>query len=62
MRKTLMFVSCIALAFILMSAVLCATAKVSPDTNRLFILVGTIAWFVVTPMWLRKNSREESSN
>ena len=62
MSKTLMFVSCIALAFILMSAVLCAAGKVSPDTNRLFILVGTIAWFVVTPMWLRKNGQGKSSN
>ena len=62
MSKTLMFVSLFALIFILMSAVLCAAGKVSPDTNRLFILVGTIAWFVVTPMWLHKNSPEKSSN
>jgi hypothetical protein len=47
---------------ILMSAALCAAGKVSPDTNRLFILVGTIAWFIVTPMWLHKNSPEQSSN
>ena len=62
MSKTLMFVSFIALAFILISAVLCAAGKLSPDTNRLFILVGTIAWFVVTPLWLHKNSPEKSSN
>lgn len=62
MSKTLMFVSFIALAFILISAVLCAAGKVSSDTNRLFILIGTIVWFVITPMWLRKNSRQKSLN
>lgn len=62
MSKTLMFVSLFALAFILMSAVLCAAGKVSPDTNRLFIFVGTIAWFVAAPMWLHKDSQEKSSN
>jgi len=62
MIKTAMFVSLFALVFILMSAVLCAADKVSPDTNRLFILVGTIAWFVVTPMWLHKNGQGKSLN
>jgi hypothetical protein len=62
MSKTSMFVSLFALVFILMSAVLCAAGKVSPDTNRFFILVGTIAWFVVTPMWLHKSSQGKSSN
>lgn len=62
MSKTSMFISAFALVFILISAVLCAAGKVSPDTNRLFILFGTITWFVAAPMWLRKNSQEKSSN
>ncbi len=58
MNKILRLVSFAALAFILLSALLCAGEKISSQTNRHLILVGTIVWFAVTPIWLRKNNTE----
>jgi len=55
MSNLLRFISFSALALLLVSAVLCAGGRILPDTNRSFILAGTIVWFVVTPIWLRKN-------
>jgi hypothetical protein len=56
MSNLLRITSLVALIFILISALLCAGGNISSDSNRMFILVGTIIWFVITPMWLRKNN------
>ena len=55
MRVCLKSVSFLALGIMLASTLLCVADKVGTDTNRLFILAGTLVWFVVTPMWMKKN-------
>ena len=54
MKKILMGVSFLVLALMLVSALLCAGNRISADLNRLFLLIGTVAWFVVTPFWMKR--------
>jgi len=59
MNKLFKVLSWGALIFILISAALCANGTISAVTNRILMFVGTVVWFVITPLWLGKKPKEE---
>jgi hypothetical protein len=57
MKKPLLMVSYLVLACLLTSSLLCARGVIDSEVNRMMLLLGTIIWFVVTPFWMKKDSK-----
>ncbi len=54
MRTILQLVSFVALATTIIPAVLFLTDSVDLGQVKLLMLIGTIGWFVATPLWMGK--------
>jgi len=56
MRRALQIASWLALAATVVPSVLFLSGKMELDAVKWTMLIATIVWFVVTPMWMgRKN-------
>lgn len=54
MKLILTTLSGLILVGLLASALLCAGGVVSGGVNRAVLLAGTILWFIVTPLWMKR--------
>ena len=52
MRKAWIAISLVAVAATLIPSVLYLSGAVSHDAAKTISLVGTVAWFVATPLWV----------
>jgi hypothetical protein len=57
MKKALLIVSCLVLAGIIASSLLCANGMVTGKLNNAIMLAGTVLWFGITPFWMKKDSK-----
>lgn len=48
------WISVLTLGLMVAGALICANGKITPETNRTLIWVGTIIWFGITPIWMKK--------
>lgn len=55
MKKLGMAISVFVLALMLLSAVACAKKMIASEKNRVILLAGSVAWFVVTPLWMKRD-------
>ena len=51
-RRTLQFVSGLALAVTILPSCMFLTGAMELDAVKTAMLVGTVAWFVATPFWM----------
>ena len=56
MKTLLKLVSLIGLLATIVPAFLVFTDIITLDTNKLFMIVGTILWFVSAPFWMNKEA------
>jgi hypothetical protein len=61
MRRILQLVSWLSLAATLGVALAYFQDRLALDAMKRWMLVATIAWFVVTPMWMGRKPKEEGS-
>jgi hypothetical protein len=54
MRKALQTISWISLAAVLLPSVLFMSGSMSLDNVKLIMLLATIVWFIVTPLWMER--------
>ncbi|MDP6522664.1 MAG: hypothetical protein QGI24_04375 [Kiritimatiellia bacterium] len=54
MRKALQTVSWISLAAVLLPSVLFMSGSMTLDKVKLVMMLATIAWFIVTPLWMER--------
>ena len=47
-------VSLISLGFILFSCLLFSAGAIGLDATKLIALIGTVAWFLATPVWMSR--------
>ena len=45
------------LAAMLVSSIMCAGKMLSPEANRAILLAGTALWFVVAPLWMKREGQ-----
>jgi len=57
MRRTLLqLVSWVALFFTALPAILYLTGKIEMETLARIILIASLVWFAVTPLWMGRES------
>jgi hypothetical protein len=56
MKKMLFLFSWLILAGMLVSSALCAGKALSTEANQLLLLAGTVGWFVIAPLWMKRSS------
>ena len=61
MRKLLQLISFVALVLTVVPSVLYLAAKIDLDQTKWSMLVATIVWFVVTPLWMGQKDRARSA-
>lgn len=54
MRIALQIVSWIALALAVLPSVLFLAGRMDLDQVKLWMLIGSVAWFAVTPWWMER--------
>ncbi|QEG33938.1 hypothetical protein Pr1d_12090 [Bythopirellula goksoeyrii] len=52
MRILLQVLSVIALLSVILPSILFLAGQMDLDKTKLFMLIATIVWFVVTPLWM----------
>lgn len=55
MRITLQVISCLALVLTVAPSIMFLNGSVDLDKAKLLMLIATVAWFVVTPLWMNKS-------
>lgn len=55
MRKVLMVASLLALVWLLLAAVLFFADAIPLERAKLQLLLATVLWFVVTPLWMGRS-------
>ena len=54
-------VSLISLGLVVLPCVLLFAGAIGLDTVKLLALIGTVAWFVATPMWMSRKLPVDAS-
>ena len=54
MNKISKFVSLISLGLVIVPCLLFFAGSLGLDTTKLLALIGTIAWFASTPLWMSR--------
>ena len=54
-------VSLISLGLVVLPCVLLFAGAIGLDTVKLLALIGTVAWFVATPMWMSRKLSVDAS-
>lgn len=58
MRVLLQLVSFIALAGVIVPPLLFLMGKLDLDRTKMLMLVATIGWFAITPLWMGRPTQE----
>jgi len=61
LRRILQIISFMALAATLLPSSLFLAGKTDLDTVKTAMLVSTIVWFAVTPLWMQRKPEEATS-
>jgi hypothetical protein len=54
MKSLVKFISYVGLALTLIPSFLVFAGNISLDSGKIFMLIGTIVWFVSAPSWMNK--------
>ena len=57
MKLVLKVVSYIALAALIVPPILVYLGKIELDTSKMWMLVGTVAWFMIAPFWMDRKAQ-----
>ncbi len=61
MDNTAKIVSLVTLAFVIIPSLLFCLSVIGLDTVKTLALVGTIGWFIATPLWMGRELSVDAS-
>ncbi|MCM2370420.1 hypothetical protein [Aporhodopirellula aestuarii] len=62
MNLALKIVSAVAIALVTIPSVLYFTGTMAPETVKTIALVGTVVWFIATPLWMGRELPIDADN